>query len=240
MPASSTNGRRLSRTSGQRLSFSQFFFSVTQADLILCGDHLCGRRRSPKLLFRNALSASPPPGQRHSRHQNRSWLAVGLSEYPRHSTSADAEKGRISVPRRPWVKTSYFDFPQSRVPEEVFFLPVHPWLSVVFQFFFILLAAGPTLQNLIPHLPQFFDDPSLGFGGFLDNAEHRLNLGLQLGVFLQSFLQGRFAGNSTVLSKHSGEVCKGNPRSTRSFAQNLTRTSNCTQKGSLDGGAGTS
>src|SRR5205823_9042786 len=95
-----------------------------------------------------------------------------------------------------------------------FFLPVHPWLSVVFQFFFILLAAGPTLQNLIPHLPQFFDDPSLGFGGFLDNAEHRLNLGLQLGVFLQSFLQGRFAGNSTVLSKHSGEVCKGTPRST--------------------------
>ena len=62
------------------------------------------------------------------------------------------------------------------------------------------------MQNLIPHLSQFFDDPSLGFGGFLDipagvldNAEQRLNLGLQLGVFLQSFLQGRFAGNRTVL-----------------------------------------
>src|SRR5205807_9633815 len=33
MPASSTNGRRLPRTPGQRLSFSQFVFSVTQADL---------------------------------------------------------------------------------------------------------------------------------------------------------------------------------------------------------------
>src|SRR5256885_15613851 len=29
----------------------------------------------------------------------------------------------------------------------IFFLPVHPWLSVVFQFFFILLAAGPSLQD---------------------------------------------------------------------------------------------
>src|SRR5205807_9088512 len=35
-------------------------------------------RRSPELQFRNALSASPPPQQRHSRHQTRSWLAVGL------------------------------------------------------------------------------------------------------------------------------------------------------------------
>src|SRR5207302_5761073 len=31
-----------------------------------------------------------------------------------------------------------------------FFLPVHPWLSVVFLFFFLLLAACPTMQNLIP------------------------------------------------------------------------------------------
>src|SRR5207244_1494910 len=39
-------------------------------------------RRSPELQFRNALSASPPPRQRHSRHQNRSWLAVGLPNSP--------------------------------------------------------------------------------------------------------------------------------------------------------------
>jgi len=57
------------------------------------------------------------------------------------------------------------------------------------------------MQNLIPHLSQFFDDPSLGFGGFLDipagvldNAEQRLNLGLQLGVFLQSFFKGPMFG----------------------------------------------
>jgi hypothetical protein len=62
------------------------------------------------------------------------------------------------------------------------------------------------MQNRIPRFPQGFDDPPLRFGGFLDipagvlhNAEHRLNLGLQLGVFLQSFLQGRFAGNRAVL-----------------------------------------
>src|SRR6266700_1227064 len=35
MPASSRNGRRLSRTSGQRLSFSQSCFSFLQADLSL-------------------------------------------------------------------------------------------------------------------------------------------------------------------------------------------------------------
>src|SRR5207244_6604193 len=50
--------------------------------------------------------------------------------------------------------------------------------SVVFLFFFLLLAACPTMQNLIPHLSQFFDDPSLGFGGFLDipagEAERRI------------------------------------------------------------------
>jgi hypothetical protein len=62
-------------------------------------------------------------------------------------------------------------------------------------FFFLLLTAGPTMQNLIPHLPHFFDDPPLSFrsfldipAGVLDNAEHRLYLGLQLWVFLQSFL----------------------------------------------------
>ena len=103
-------------------------------------------------------------------------------------------KGSYLRPATALGEDLLFRFPQSRVPEEVFFLPVHPWLSVVFQFFFILLAAGPTLQNLIPHLPQFFDDPSLGFGGFLDNAEHRLNLGLQLGVFLQSFFKGPMFG----------------------------------------------
>src|SRR5437899_746340 len=84
--------------------------------------------------------------------------------------------------------------------------PATPPLSGQSLFFFLLLAACPTMQNLIPHLSQFFDDPSLGFGGFLDipagvldNAEQRLNLGLQLGVFLQSLLQGHFAGNRTVL-----------------------------------------
>src|SRR2546430_10697259 len=44
-------------------------------------------RRSPELQFRNALSASSPPRQRHSRHQNRSWLAVGLPNRSEEHTS---------------------------------------------------------------------------------------------------------------------------------------------------------
>src|SRR2546429_2880786 len=107
----------------------------------------------------------------------------------------------------------FFFFFNDTATTEIYTLSLHDALPI----FFLLLAACPTMQNLIPHLSQFFDDPSLGFGGFLDipagvldNAEQRLNLGLQLGVFLQSFLQGRFAGNrdrkSTRLNSSHGYI----------------------------------
>src|SRR5256884_515347 len=53
-------------------------------------------RRSPELQFRNALSASPPPRQRHSRHQNRSWLAVGLPHS--HGTALPPMRKRVVSP----------------------------------------------------------------------------------------------------------------------------------------------
>src|SRR5437879_11122558 len=55
-------------------------------------------RRSPELQFRNALSASPPPRQRHSRHQNRSWLAVGLPNS--HGTALPPMRKRVVSPAR--------------------------------------------------------------------------------------------------------------------------------------------
>jgi hypothetical protein len=40
---------------------------------------------------------------------------------------------------------AYFDFPQSGVPVELFFLPIHALLGVVLLSLFLLLTAGPTV-----------------------------------------------------------------------------------------------
>src|SRR5216110_3109116 len=55
-------------------------------------------RRSPELQYRNALSASPPPRQRHSRHPNRSWLTVGLPHS--HGTALPPMRKRVVSPAR--------------------------------------------------------------------------------------------------------------------------------------------
>jgi len=57
-----------------------------------------------------------------------------------------------------------------------------------------LLRDGSSQGQSVEHLPQFPDDPPLRIGrlldisaGVLDNAQQRLQLGLQLRVFPQSF-----------------------------------------------------
>src|SRR2546429_6499324 len=48
------------------------------------------------LSLHDALPISPPPRQRHSRHQNRSWLAVGLPNS--HGTALPPMRKRVVSP----------------------------------------------------------------------------------------------------------------------------------------------
>ena len=74
-----------------------------------------------------------------------------------------------------------------------------------------------TFQNLRPAIVfqpvlLFLPPGRLILGaGVLDNAEHRLNLGLQLGVFLQSFLQGPLLLETELFSISEKRSAMGSP-----------------------------
>src|SRR5215472_5696312 len=73
-------------------------------------------------------------------------------------------------------------------------------LGVMLLLLLLLLAPRPAVQNLMAHLPHFFNDPLLGLArllhlsaGVLDDAQQGLNFGPQLGVLFQSGFQTRLA-----------------------------------------------
>src|SRR6516165_2178894 len=71
---------------------------------------------------------------------------------------------------------------------------------VILLLLLLLLAPRPAVQNLMAHLPHFFNDPLLGLAGLLhvsagvlDDAQQGLNFGPQFRVLFQSGFQTRLA-----------------------------------------------
>src|SRR6516165_2667812 len=91
-------------------------------------------------------------------------------------------------------------------------------LGVTLLLLLLLLAPRPAVQNLMAHLPHFFNDPLLGLArllhvsaGVLDDAQQGLNFGPQLGVLFQSGLPNSAGYGKASRSRKNDRSWYGSP-----------------------------
>jgi hypothetical protein len=120
------------------------------------------------------------------------------SEQPRHTTSAERVKGRISGPRVPCRKTCSATsiWPYRVCQWTFFFLPLHARLLRHLFFLPLRLPSRPAAQRFVAQLPQFLRHPPLRLrrllditGRVLDHRQQRLDLDPELGMISQPIFQ---------------------------------------------------